>query len=68
MFAISGLSPEIVGYIVNPPIDFKTLKDTDNIINLWKAVLRGLSKEEVVQFFTFQYLVAGRKPLKRNAV
>ncbi len=65
MFSISGLSPEIVEYILNPPLDLNTLKDTDNIISLEKVILRGLSKAEVIKLFAYQYLVAGKKPSRK---
>ncbi len=61
MFTGAGLHIEKVEYILNPRIDATQLKEKDNAINLEKFSIRNLSKEEVLKFFTYQYLIIAKK-------
>jgi len=61
MFAGAGFSVVKVEQIINPKPDLSALKETGNSIQLENMSLNNLSREEVIRFFTYQYLVIARK-------
>jgi O-antigen biosynthesis protein len=61
LFTGAGLTITRTDCILNPSIDIGSLKATGNSFELDKVHFTDLSKEEVVRFFTYQYLVIAEK-------
>lgn len=62
LFTGSGLVIKDIRRVLNPSIDAKTLKEAGNRIHKGKLALNELSKEEVLNFFTYQYIMVAQKP------
>lgn len=62
MFTGSGLVIKDIRRVLNPSIDLKTIKKSGNKIHKGKLALDGLTKEDVLNFFTYQYIIVAQKP------
>lgn len=63
MFEGAGLMIEKLDYTLNPQPDMSKIKESGNSINLGKVLLNNLSRDEVINLFTYQYLVTSNKPV-----
>lgn len=61
LLAYAGLSVVHVGGILHPPIDLNTVQESGNAIREGQLTLTGLSREEVLRLFTYQYLIVAEK-------
>lgn len=48
--------------VITPKMDFNQLKDSDNELNLGNIKISGLSKNDAVAFFIYQYILVIKKP------
>lgn len=62
IFTGSGLVIKDIRRVLNPSIDMKTIKESGNKIHKGNFTLDGLTKEEVLNFFTYQYIIIAQKP------
>ncbi len=62
MFSGAGLSIKKTNPVLNPPIDISSLKETGNLFNHENLSITDLSKEEVLNLFTYQYIIIAKKP------
>jgi O-antigen biosynthesis protein len=61
LFSGAGLTISRIDSILNPPIDVNSLHAAGNSFSLDKVHFTDLSKEEIVRFYTYQYLVIAQK-------
>lgn len=61
---VEGAGLEILGShaTLNPPLDQSQLRDANNSLTQGRLTLRGLSRDECIQFFTYQYILLARRP------
>ncbi|MEN6617557.1 MAG: methyltransferase domain-containing protein, partial [Syntrophorhabdus sp.] len=57
LFTGTGMSLKQFKCVFNPAIDINTIKESNNRVADQNFVLSGLSKSDVIQLFTYQYLV-----------
>lgn len=57
----AGFAVEEVRSILNQPVDFTQVQPTGNSINVGRIQIGDLTRDQLVQICTFQYLVIGRK-------
>ena len=62
LFAGAGLDVTKTDYVLNPPVDLAKIHDRGNVLKHGKLTLSGLSRDEVLRFYTYQYIVTARKP------
>lgn len=62
MFSGAGLSIQKSSPVFNPPIDISSIKETGNVFNHENLSISGLSKEELLNLFTHQYIIIAKKP------
>jgi O-antigen biosynthesis protein len=58
----AGLKVTTTERVLNPPLDLAAVKDTGNNINLGKLHLTDLTRDEVLRFFTYQYILVAELP------
>lgn len=58
----AGLSVLQTNATLNPPINLATVKDTGNVFQQGKLRLADLTRDEVIQLFTYQFLVVAQRP------
>lgn len=63
MFEGAGLIIERLDHILNPQPDMSKIKGSGNSINLGRVILNNLSRDEVENLFTYQYIVTSSKPV-----
>jgi O-antigen biosynthesis protein len=61
LFEGAGLSLKCVNYTLVPDLDLSTIKDTGNSIRNENVNITGLTKQEILQFFVYQYIVVAGK-------
>lgn len=61
IFEGSGFTIERLDRILNPKPDISKIKEIDNSIDLGKVIIKNISREEVTNLFTYQYIVTYRK-------
>lgn len=60
MFEGAGLVIDGVERILNPSPDVSKIRESGNNIDLGKMILKDLSRDEVMNLFTYQYIVTAR--------
>ncbi len=58
----AGLVVRDITATLNPPIDVSQLAPTGNHFTQGKLTLSDLSREEMIRFFTYQYVVIAQRP------
>lgn len=61
MFSGAGLSIKKSDRVLNPPINTSAIKEKGNSFNHDNITITGLTKEEVLRLFTYQYVVIAEK-------
>lgn len=61
MFEGAGLQIEATDHILNPVIDVAKLKETSNDLHQENISIANLTRQEMLQLFTYQYLVIAKK-------
>jgi 2-polyprenyl-3-methyl-5-hydroxy-6-metoxy-1,4-benzoquinol methylase len=62
----AGLSLVHVNAVLNPRPDMAQLRDTGNTVNLGSVQISNVSKAEVLNLCTYQFLVVARRPSQSN--
>ena len=68
MFNGAGLSVHNIEQVVNPSIDVASVKESGNTYRQGKLAISNLSKSELLQFFTYQYIIVAKKSPRPVAV
>lgn len=66
MFEGAGLHIEMLDHTLNPKPDASKIRDTGNNIDLGMVMIKNLSREEVTNLFTYQFIVTSRKIRVKN--
>lgn len=62
MFSGAGLNIKGVENVINPSLDIKTLKESGNKYRYANVEIDNLTKQELIDLFTYQYIIIAQKP------
>jgi GT2 family glycosyltransferase/Flp pilus assembly protein TadD/SAM-dependent methyltransferase len=62
LFKGAGLTIKGIEHVLNPQIQMDKLTDFGNSFKESKIEIRGLSKKEMINLFTYQFILLGQKP------
>ncbi len=66
MFEGAGLSVVRIDRIFNPLPDLSKLKDKGNYIDFGNIIIKDLSRDQVLNLFTYQFFIIAKKPLSEK--
>jgi GT2 family glycosyltransferase/SAM-dependent methyltransferase/predicted Zn-dependent protease len=61
MFSGADLSVQSIEQVMNPALDMTKVKESGNTYRQGKLVINDLSRTELIQFFTYQYIIIAKK-------
>lgn len=62
MFSGAGFNIKGIENVINPPLDVKTIKESGNRYHYANVEIDNLTKQELIDLFTYQYIIIAQKP------
>ncbi|MEE9910748.1 MAG: glycosyltransferase [Deltaproteobacteria bacterium] len=66
MFGGAGLTVKSIEYVINPPLDMKTVKESGNRFRTENLEISDLTRNELLQLFTYQYILIAQKEIAQE--